>query len=458
MKKQLAIILAIALLVTLLAPVAAFAAATDSYKVDFKLVGPGKNGNDTTVTQSYSYVSSTQTLKITFAQWAFDAKTKVEDSYQGKGMHDAFMKLYWAARPDDNGRPADAKSWTEVLEPPYVVFADTTVKTLVSQWETATVGQLAAKSPVNISYLKDGTGDFDPAQDYKLTIVFTPDGSSGGAIGGGGGGATYTPTINESANGKITANPNAAGEGDKVTLTATPDDGYELDTLTVKDADGKEVALTKNDDGTYTYIQPKGKVTITGTFKEKEKEPTSTNPFVDVKEGDYFYDAAMWALQNGITTGTDATHFSPSNLCSRAETVTFLWRAEGSPEPNTTVNPFEDVDASAYYYKAVLWAAENGITYGTDATHFSPDLPTTREQFATFLYRCAKMHGKGFTGMWSFKLDFPDADDVSPWALEAMSWMVMNGVVNGMDGKLNPQGNAQRAHVVSMLYRYENLA
>jgi hypothetical protein len=226
----------------------------------------------------------------------------------------------------------------------------------------------------------------------------------------------------------------------------------------VKDAEGQDVKLTKNNDGTYSFIQPKGKVTITGAFKEKEKTPTFTNPFVDVSESDYFYDAVMWAVQNGITDGTDATHFSPNILCTRAQAVTFLWRYEGCPEPTATANPFEDVKADAYYYKAVLWAVENGITNGMDATHFCPDLQTTREQFATFLYRCAKLHGKGFTGMWSFKLDFPDVGDVSDWALEAMSWMVMNEIIKGMDGKLNPQGDAVRAHVVCMLYRYNSLA
>ena len=182
------------------------------------------------------------------------------------------------------------------------------------------------------------------------------------------------------------------------------------------------------------------------------------NPYVDVAEGDYFYDAVMWAKQKDITNGADATHFTPGGLCTRAETVTFLWRAEGKPAPTTAEMPFEDVAAGTYYYDAVLWAVENGIANGTDATHFGPTEKVTREQFATFLYRCAKLHGKGFDGLWSFQLDFPDASEVSDWAYEAMCWMVMNGVVLGMDGTLNPQGNALRAHVMCMLYRYENLA
>ena len=290
----------------------------------------------------------------------------------------------------------------------------------------------------------------------EAQLVKKPTPPSGGVSGGGS--ATYPPEIKDAEHGKITTEPKAPAQGDKTKIIATPDDGYELDTVTVKDADGRDVPLTKNDDGSYTFTQPKGKVTITGTFREKEKETGFTNPYVDVHEGDYFYEPVMWAKQNDITNGTDATHFSPNNLCTRAETVTFLWRAEGSPEPNTTVNPFEDVSADAYYYKAVLWAVENGVTKGTDEAHFSPNAPTTREQYATFLYRCAQSHGKGFTGLWSFRLAFPDAGDVSDWAYEAMCWMVMNGVVNGMDGRLNPQGNAVRAHVVSMLYRYQNLA
>ena len=264
-----------------------------------------------------------------------------------------------------------------------------------------------------------------------------------------GGSKTYKITVAATEHGAAAASKSTAAEGEKITVTATPDEGYELEAITAKDAKGNTVTVTN---GKFTMTA--ADVTVTVTFKEK----AFVNPYVDVHEGDYFYEPVMWAKQNDITNGTDATHFSPNNLCTRAETVTFLWRAEGSPEPNTTVNPFEDVSADAYYYKAVLWAVENGVTKGTDEAHFSPDAPTTREQYATFLYRCAQSHGKGFTGMWSFRLAFPDAGDVSDWAYEAMCWMVMNGVVNGMDGRLNPQGNAVRAHVVSMLYRYQNLA
>ena len=282
------------------------------------------------------------------------------------------------------------------------------------------------------------------------TFTVTPVKSTPSYIGGGT--TTYTATLTESPHGKVTVTPTSAAKRETVKITVTPDEGYELDALTATGPDGQPVELTKNTDGTYSYVQPAGKVTIAATFKEKA--PAFVNPFVDVSEGDYFYDAVMWAVQNGVTTGTDDTHFTPNGLCSRAETVTFLWRAEGCPEPGITVNPFEDVKADAYYYKAVLWAVETGVTNGTDATHFSPGAPTTREQFATFLYRCAKSHGKGFAGMWAFPLDFPDAGEVSVWAIEAVSWMVMNGVVGGKDGKLVPGGNASRAEAATMLQRF----
>lgn len=299
------------------------------------------------------------------------------------------------------------------------------------------------------------TGDVPPALLVINVTASAQPVNPGGGGGGGGGAATYAPTITETEHGKVTVKPERAASGDTVYITVTPDEGYELDALTVTDAGGNEVALTKNADGTYSYVQPAGKVTITAIFKETAS--AFANPFDDVSEGNYFYDAVMWAVQNGVTKGTDDTHFTPNGRCSRAATVTFLWRAEGCPEPGSTVNPFEDVKANDYYYKAVLWAVETGVTNGTDATHFSPGTPTTREQFATFLYRCAKSHGKGFTGMWAFPLDFPDAGKVSDWAYEAMCWMVMNGVVNGMDGRLNPKGNALRAHVMCMIYRFYNL-
>ena len=183
-------------------------------------------------------------------------------------------------------------------------------------------------------------------------------------------------------NGEVTANRRYAERGDTVTITVTPDKGYTLETLTVTDKNGKEVKLTEKN-GKYAFTMPASKVTVTATFMD---DNTMLNFFVDVKASDYYYDAVLWAAQNGITSGTDAEHFSPNQPCTRAQIVTFLWRAAGSPEPKA-MSSFADVSTDAYYAKAVAWAVENGITTGTGDGKFSPDATCTRAQSVTFLFR-----------------------------------------------------------------------
>ena len=446
MKQKLAITLVLALLVSLLVPAAAFAASTDSYKVTFTLTGNDKNKTVQTVTSDYSnYIVGSTPLWDLLATWANDAEKKLDEehTFDGTGLRAQFTKFKDAAI-------AGGEDWTAALNNGKLTYEPVGTKDLFAD-NAKTVYDLVKLGKVTVTYASGPDfGDYTLSVKTEIQPV-VPSGDGSGSTT-----TTYAPEIKAAEHGTITVNPQAAEKGAQVKITATPDEGYELDTLTVTDAQGAEIALVKNDDGTCTYTQPAGKVTITGTFKEKTTE--FVNPYVDVAEGDYFYDAVMWAKQKDITNGADATHFNPGGLCTRAETVTFLWRAEGKPAPTTAEMPFEDVAAGTYYYDAVLWAVENGIVNGTDATHFCPTEKVTREQFATFLYRCAKLHGKGFDGLWSFQLDFPDASEVSDWAYEAMCWMVMNGVVLGMDGTLNPQGNALRAHVMCMLYRYENLA
>lgn len=204
--------------------------------------------------------------------------------------------------------------------------------------------------------------------------------------GSGGSSATrYPVTVEDTDNGSIRVSPTRAERGDTVTITVNPDDGYELDKLTVTDSNGDEISVRDRGNGKYTFIMPRGRVTVEATFAENVEEP-EVLPFVDVPAGAYYYDVVAWAVENNVTDGTSSTTFSPNNACTRAQMVTFLWRAAGSPEPETTVNPFNDVSASAYYYKAVLWAAEQGITSGTSATTFSPDNACIRAQIVTFLW------------------------------------------------------------------------
>ena len=291
------------------------------------------------------------------------------------------------------------------------------------------------------------TGDETFIQDVTLTEPYVPP--------YGGGTTTYTPTITDSAHGKVTADPKAAAAGDTVKLTATPDAGYELDTLTVKDANGKDVALTKNTDGTYSYVQPAGKVTVTATFKESKAE--AVRPFTDVKQGDWFYNAVYHCFDKGYFKGVSETKFDPQGTMTRAMFATVLYRMAGEPTV-TGENKFADVKGGQWYTDAILWATQAGIVDGYGDGNFGVDDPITREQMVTMLYRYAQSKGQGFQGLWSFKLDFPDAGDVSDWALEAMSWMVMNGVIKGKDGKLAPGATATRAEVAQLIMNFDGLA
>ena len=260
--------------------------------------------------------------------------------------------------------------------------------------------------------------------------------------GGDNNAPTYAIEVDKDIrNGEVTANRRYAERGDTVTITVTPDKGYTLETLTVTDKNGKEVKLTEKN-GKYTFTMPASKVTVTATFMD---DNTMLNFFVDVKASDYYYDAVLWAAQNGITSGTDAEHFSPNQPCTRAQIVTFLWRAAGSPEPKT-MSSFADVSMDAYYAKAVAWAVENGITTGTGDGKFSPDATCTRAQSVTFLFRAI---GK----LVDSKAEFSDVLTDSYYA-NAVAWAVENGVTNGIgDGLFGPDNSCTRAQIVTFLFR-----
>ena len=185
--------------------------------------------------------------------------------------------------------------------------------------------------------------------------------------------------------GSVRVSPSRASSGTTVTVTVEPDEGYELERLMVVDASGDALLLTAIGNGKYTFTMPAGKVSVDVVFAEIEAE----NPFTDVDDDAYYADAVTWAAGKGITSGVTADTFAPNGACTRAQMVTFLWRAAGSPAPVGEENPFADVDSGAYYYDAVLWAVENGITVGTSAATFSPDAAVTRAQTVTFLWRAA---------------------------------------------------------------------
>ena len=283
---------------------------------------------------------------------------------------------------------------------------------------------------------------------YKKTESI-PATSSGGSTGGGGGGGgagvtTYAITVQNSKNGGVTASHKSAAKDTAVTLTVTPDKGYVLDTLTVLDSKNKAVKLTEKN-GKYTFTMPAGKVTVSAAFKAAA--PASENPFTDVPSGAYYEDAVVWAVKKGITSGTSATTFNPDGSCTRAQAVTFLWRAAGSPEPKSAAMPFTDVPAGSYFEKAVLWAVENGITKGTSDTTFSPDASCTRAQIVTFLWRAGG--SPAVSGNSAFSDVAADA-----YYAAAVAWAEKNGVTGGIGGGLFGSDNTcTRAQIVTFLHR-----
>ena len=281
--------------------------------------------------------------------------------------------------------------------------------------------------------------------------VVTRKPSSGGS--GSSGSSTYNIKVSpEITNGSLSVNPSRASNGKKVSVIVKPNNGYVLDSVIVKDSNDKEFAVTKQSDGTYTFIMPSSNVTVSAKFdtelaKDVVTEIEKSIEFKDVKKGDWYFDAVQWAVKNNITEGSGKDTFSPDVICTRTQMVTFLWRVAGSPEPKITKCDFRDVDNSAYYYKAVLWAVEKGVTVGTSDTTFSPNENVTRGQTVAFLYREA---GSPFeTGEDVF-------NDVNSngYYFKAVSWATKNGITVGTgNGKFEPDMDCNRAQIVAMLYR-----
>ena len=256
----------------------------------------------------------------------------------------------------------------------------------------------------------------------------------------------YRITVEATQGGTVTADPTAAKAGTTVTLTPVPDRGYQVGTVAVTDRFGEPVAVTEQADGTYTFTMPNGQVTVTVTF---EQAPL---PFPDVTEGDWFYDAVRYAYETGLMDGVGDNLFAPNSETTRAQLVTILYRLAGEPEPGGD-SGFSDVAAGTWYTDAVAWAAQNGIVNGVSDTEFAPGDDITREQLVTVLYRYAE--SKGYDVSASADLSgYPDAGQVQDYAQPAMAWAVAEGIVEGVDGNLNPAGNATRAQIATILMRF----
>ena len=267
--------------------------------------------------------------------------------------------------------------------------------------------------------------------------------STGG--GGGGGRTSYsvsTGKTGNTGNGTLSLSDTTARRGDTVTITVKPDKGYTLETITVTDSRGSALTLTDKGSGKFAFTMPSGSVTVNATFME---DNSILNFFVDVPASAYYYDAVKWAAEQGITSGTDENHFSPDASCTRAQIVTFLWRAAGSPVVNYIL-PFEDVAESSYYAEAVRWAASQGIVSGVSPTRFGPDLPCTRAQAMTFLY--GAMGSPAVTGGSGFL----DVDSGAYYA-GPVAWAVKNHITSGTgNGLFGTEDPCTRAQIVTFLF------
>ena len=277
-----------------------------------------------------------------------------------------------------------------------------------------------------------GTDNYNDVE--KTCVVNVTRKSSHSSSSGSSTTPTNTVSASTASNGKVTMDKTTAKKGNTVTVTVTPDAGYQLDKLTITDAKGKTVDVTKKSDGKYTFTMPDSKVTITPTFSKIEDTKPSKNGFDDVASSDWFADAVKYVSDKGLMSGTDDNQFSPSATTTRAMLMTVLARYAG-----------EDTTGGATWYeKGMNWAKAKGVSDGTN-----PNANITREQLVTMMYRYAgspKADGK---------LDsFSDAASVSTYAADAMQWAVANGIVNGSNGKLNPQNNATRAEVAAILMRF----
>ena len=309
------------------------------------------------------------------------------------------------------------------------------------------------------------TASFEmPASNVTVNVTFKEKANSGG--NGGNGGSTSTPhdvVIENPENGTATASRDEAVENAIVTITVTPDEGYEVDDVTITDASGNELTVKDNGDGTYSFVMPDSKVNVNVTFKESSssepvEEDCPSAQFTDFDPDAWYHQYVDYAVANGLMKGMSPTTFEPGTATTRAMIVTMLWRLEGEPVVNAT-NPFDDVKDGVWYTDAIIWAADNGIVEGYGNGKFGPTDDITREQLATIMYRYAKY--KGYDVSEAADLSkYTDADEISSWALDAIKWANAEGLVNGRsETTIVPQGKANRAETAAIFMRFiENVA
>ena len=406
--------------------------------------GTINNGNVTEYTYGVGATLPTDVTRTgyTFKGW-YDNENLAGSPVTAIGGAETGNKEYWA-------------KW-EINQ--YTIIYDLAGGTVEGNPDTYTIkaGAFTLKNPTKSGYTFTGWSGTVLDGENNMTVTI-PTGSTGNRTYtahwryNGGGGSSSSPSYpvsvpDKTDHGSVTVSPKNASAGSTVTITVKPDSGYVLETISVTDKNGKELKLTDKGNGKYTFTMPASKVEIKVTFME---DNSVLNFFYDVPNDAYYYEAVKWAAENGITGGVGNSLFAPNQPCTRAQIVTFLWRAAGSPVVNYLM-PFTDVDEGAYYAEAVRWAASTGIVTGLTETTFGTDSVCTRAQAAAMIYRCAQAQGKGFTGAWMFHLPFTD---VPEWAYESVAWCYMNGVTTGVNETAFAPGNdCTRAQIVTFLWR-----
>ena len=389
--------------------------------------------------------SFSQPVKKDYLDSSLNAELKRASGETPYSYYTSMNDALAAAKPGDTVTDLNATTESKVtltLKYNDGATADTTYN--VASGTTITLPTPAHRSGYTFNGWYDGSKFYAAGASYKVSATATLNASWSYISSGSS--SSYpiysVSTPSKTENGSVTVSPKSASKGSTVTITVKPDSGYVLETLTVTDKNGDELKLTDKGNGKYTFTMPGSKVEVKATFME---DNSVLNFFYDVPNGAYFYEAVKWAVDKGITNGLSDTMFGPYESCTRAQIVTFLWRAAGSPEPKT-VSSFTDVPASAYYAKAVAWAVENGITNGMTETTFAPDATCTRGQSVTFLYRALKGTASGSTNFTDVKSDAFYAD--------AISWAVANNVTNGTSNTtFSPNADCTRAEIVTFLYR-----
>lgn len=324
-----------------------------------------------------------------------------------------------------------------------VIFSSSETVTINGEEQSTGVGSVQVPIPTGSSTITVTIG----ATTYHLHLTRS------GGTGGGGGETTYPPTILETEHGAVTVDPTHPRQGDPVTITAQPDEGYEVGEVTVTRPNGSQVELTENSDGTWGFTQPGESVTIAVTFRCDGGELCPSAHLTDVELNAWYHEAVDYVVEHGIMAGVSATAFQPNGSLTRGQVVQILHNLEGKPE-ETAEAPFTDT-AGHWALEAIAWAAQNNVVAGYDDGTFGPEKLVTREEFAQMMYNYAKFKGYDLTAGGDLA-QFPDAGAISDWAETALSWANGKGLINGHDnGTIDPQGNTTRAQAASIMKNFD---